>query len=193
MIRQILKEIYNLGCYHGSAARPGHIDAMGIEEVIDEKCDKIKGLRDSFSGKKSDLKNDGSEILEYKSNERRLLKDMTFYDSRGDRSNHLNKYNEDLIHCDESDLDIVKTYTLSWEIPTEAETLLKEYWEREELRGLKPPLGIVPKGIWEEYRYNELKSAINRYVKAGKDIPAEWAKEVFELLGDPDIKISSVT
>ncbi len=52
-------------------------------------------------------------------------------------------------------------------------------WFQEKIT--KPPLGITPKSIWDEKRIVEIKLAIQRYVEAGKKIPAEWVYEKNEL------------
>lgn len=41
----------------------------------------------------------------------------------------------------------------------------------------KPPLGLIPKHIWEEQRIWDIAEAIERYQKAGKEIPKEWLAE----------------
>jgi len=45
-----------------------------------------------------------------------------------------------------------------------------------------PPLGIMPKFIWETKRYNALNAAIARYHNAQLVIPVEWVTERNELL-----------
>lgn len=53
----------------------------------------------------------------------------------------------------------------------------------------KPPLGIMPRWLWDErnptptladvwQRLNALNDAIKRYEAAGKHIPDEWYKEL---------------
>jgi len=46
----------------------------------------------------------------------------------------------------------------------------------------KPPLGIIPKDIHNHNRLNDINEAINRYLEAKKDIPAEWLIEKRELV-----------
>jgi hypothetical protein len=41
----------------------------------------------------------------------------------------------------------------------------------------KPPLGVMPKKICQEKRYNDLKEAIRRYKDAGLEVPKEWIEE----------------
>lgn len=38
----------------------------------------------------------------------------------------------------------------------------------------KPPLGVIPKYIWDRKRQEELAAAMQRYLEAGKSIPREW-------------------
>lgn len=48
--------------------------------------------------------------------------------------------------------------------------------------GLKrPPLGLMPRVIWEEQRMNQIKAAIDRYGDAEMIIPIEWVDEWNEL------------
>lgn len=49
------------------------------------------------------------------------------------------------------------------------------------LNAMKPPLGIIPKGIWQEMRLTELKGAIERYLLAGLEVDLAWVKELNEL------------
>jgi len=46
-----------------------------------------------------------------------------------------------------------------------------------------PPLGIVPKKLWDEERYHELCEAIKRYWDAELPIPKEWMLERNDLIG----------
>ena len=48
---------------------------------------------------------------------------------------------------------------------------------QEEYMTKKPPIGIIPRYIWELKRIKELKSAIRRFIAAGKEIPIEWLNE----------------
>lgn len=48
----------------------------------------------------------------------------------------------------------------------------------------KPPLGIMPRWIWERKRCREIAEAIDRYTYAEKPIPAEWIEEYNELVGE---------
>lgn len=45
----------------------------------------------------------------------------------------------------------------------------------------KPPLGLRPKNIWMLERIAEIREAMARYAKAGKDIPSAWMVELLEL------------
>lgn len=46
----------------------------------------------------------------------------------------------------------------------------------------KPPLGLMPKKIWEKIRINELLAAMRRYSEVNKPIPIEWISELEEYL-----------
>lgn len=45
----------------------------------------------------------------------------------------------------------------------------------------KPPLGVMPRDIWNRKRQKELADAMQRYLEAGKSIPREWIDEYNEL------------
>ena len=42
----------------------------------------------------------------------------------------------------------------------------------------KPPLGLRPRIIWLNEREMEIREAIDRYEKAGKEIPIMWGMEL---------------
>lgn len=46
---------------------------------------------------------------------------------------------------------------------------------------IKPPLGVMPRDIWNRKRQKELADAMQRYLEAGKSIPREWIDEYNEL------------
>lgn len=46
----------------------------------------------------------------------------------------------------------------------------------------KPPLGVMPKKIWELQRISDLKDAIDRYANAQINIPIEWIEEYNDLV-----------
>ena len=46
----------------------------------------------------------------------------------------------------------------------------------------KPPLGIMPRYLWERKRCREIAEAIDRYTYAEKPIPNEWVEEYNELV-----------
>jgi len=48
----------------------------------------------------------------------------------------------------------------------------------------KPPLGIIPKYIWQSQRVNAIWDAIDRYRAVNKEIPIEWIEEYNELIAD---------
>jgi hypothetical protein len=45
----------------------------------------------------------------------------------------------------------------------------------------KPPIGIMPRKMWDEIRRTELVKAIARYNSANKPVPHEWVIEYLEL------------
>lgn len=45
----------------------------------------------------------------------------------------------------------------------------------------KPPLGVMPRDIWNCKRRTELADAMQRYLEAGKLVPKEWMDEYTEL------------
>lgn len=45
----------------------------------------------------------------------------------------------------------------------------------------KPPIGLMPKRIWLSMRFNDIKSAIERYTADNHTIPIEWIEEYNEL------------
>lgn len=47
---------------------------------------------------------------------------------------------------------------------------------------IKPPLGVMPRFIWDERRRIELQAAIMRYMDAGMRVPLEWIAEYNELV-----------
>lgn len=47
---------------------------------------------------------------------------------------------------------------------------------------VKPPLGVVPKFIWEEMRLNELGRAIREYMDFNLEVRLEWIEEYNELV-----------
>lgn len=55
----------------------------------------------------------------------------------------------------------------------------------------EPPLGIIPKYIWEEDRLDDLVDAIRRRIDAKFPIKEEWIKEYNELIekGESEMKI----
>jgi hypothetical protein len=48
----------------------------------------------------------------------------------------------------------------------------------------RPPLGLRPKYIADTMRAREILEAIDRYLSAGKKIPAEWIKELSDLVSE---------
>lgn len=48
----------------------------------------------------------------------------------------------------------------------------------------KPPLGVMPRRIWQEKRSEDLVAAMVRYTEAGKLIDADWLRELSDLYHD---------
>lgn len=46
----------------------------------------------------------------------------------------------------------------------------------------KPPIGIMPKYIWDLQRINNLREAIDRYCEANIEVPIEWIEEYNSLV-----------
>jgi len=59
---------------------------------------------------------------------------------------------------------------------------LKKKETSEKKKGVKPPLGLVPKKITLELRLKEINEAIKRYLKANKVIPSDWIDERSEII-----------
>ena len=52
----------------------------------------------------------------------------------------------------------------------------------EKLKSIKPPLGLIPKWVRENERFNEVRFAIIRYYDAEIEIPIKWVTEYNELI-----------
>lgn len=48
-------------------------------------------------------------------------------------------------------------------------------------KAVKPPVGLKPRKTHDLTRIREISSAIERYVDAEKQIPADWLKELGDL------------
>ena len=46
----------------------------------------------------------------------------------------------------------------------------------------RPPLGVMPKSIWDRKRIASLKEGIKNYLDADKDIPVDWVTEYNDLV-----------
>lgn len=46
---------------------------------------------------------------------------------------------------------------------------------------IKPPIGIMPRKMWDKQRQKDLADAMFRYLEAGMKIPAEWIEEYNEI------------
>lgn len=49
------------------------------------------------------------------------------------------------------------------------------------LEAIKPPIGVMPKWLWDRNRRHDLLEAILRYENADMPIPNDWVDELFEL------------
>lgn len=45
----------------------------------------------------------------------------------------------------------------------------------------KPPLGVMPRKMWDRQRQKDLADAMVRYLKAGMKAPLEWIEEYNEI------------
>ncbi len=41
----------------------------------------------------------------------------------------------------------------------------------------KPPIGLMPRKLWLEQRFDNVRAAIDRYIIAGQRVPPEWWEE----------------
>lgn len=48
-------------------------------------------------------------------------------------------------------------------------------------QAVKPPLGVMPREIWNRKRQKNLADAMARYLEAGMKIPTEWIEEYNEI------------
>lgn len=44
-----------------------------------------------------------------------------------------------------------------------------------------PPIGLMPRYIWDAKRMNEIEAAMERFIQARKRIPIDWLDEYIEL------------
>ena len=51
----------------------------------------------------------------------------------------------------------------------------------------KPPLGVMPRKMWNSQRQKDLSDAMVRYLEAGMKIPVEWVEEYNEI-SDSEVK-----
>jgi hypothetical protein len=51
----------------------------------------------------------------------------------------------------------------------------------------KPPIGLTPRKIWLEMRYNDILDAMTRYHSERKEIPLEWIGELLRLRTENEI------
>lgn len=84
-----------------------------------------------------------------------------------------NNGNPDCIHCDYSAVCICR-------VSRHIEPI------KHEQPVVKPPLGIMPKYIWDEKRLDNLLAAIGRYSAVKKPIPELWVEEYNQLVTGSD-------
>ena len=46
---------------------------------------------------------------------------------------------------------------------------------------MKPPLGLQPRWVMDEFRLTDIISAMHRYVCENKPIPLEWIEEMIDI------------
>ncbi|MCG7345336.1 hypothetical protein MHZ92_14445 [Sporosarcina sp. ACRSL] len=47
---------------------------------------------------------------------------------------------------------------------------------------MRPPIGVMPRMIWDEKREDDLARAIERYIADRRQVPPEWITEYNELI-----------
>ncbi len=52
----------------------------------------------------------------------------------------------------------------------------------------KPPLGVMPKQIWQEKRLSELLRAMYEYNLEGRTIHLDWMEEAHQLLSELNLQ-----
>ena len=45
----------------------------------------------------------------------------------------------------------------------------------------KPPIGVIPRNLWNEQRLNDLVTATEAYREGNFDVPQEWIEEIYDL------------
>lgn len=54
----------------------------------------------------------------------------------------------------------------------------------------KPPIGIMPRKLWDDQRLSDLRSALDRRLAAGFPAPPEWIEEYNELVNRSQDRVS---
>lgn len=92
------------------------------------------------------------------------------------------------IKCALCDKEIDDIYNLLPECPIEEisegpdpEPVEEKESDVEEAPCTPPPLGIMPRNIWEEKRRQDIVDAMKRYADANAHIPADWINELYDL------------
>ena len=67
--------------------------------------------------------------------------------------------------------------------PKTKEAIRKKMMEiKDKEQHIKPPLGVIPRDMWDRKRQKELAAAMERYLEAGEKIPKEWIDEYSEII-----------
>lgn len=61
-----------------------------------------------------------------------------------------------------------------------SENMLKDYYD-EPIKIKEPPIGIMPRAIWEDKRKRDIVNAMKRYADEGVPIPLEWIDELNDI------------
>lgn len=60
------------------------------------------------------------------------------------------------------------------------------------MENIKPPIGLMPKFLWDSERLADIISAINRYLQAEKEIPLEWINEYNDLIKNKCVQLGHI-
>lgn len=70
---------------------------------------------------------------------------------------------------------------------------VREYLDSKLSEHIRPPLGLMPKFIWQEHRLEAIKEAIERHLDDGTHvIPNEWITEYNQLISDLESRKKSL-
>jgi hypothetical protein len=111
---------------------------------------------------------------------RELLKVYSRIDSLVQLGN-LNGYSLRICQRDELAENDLEKEVLTFDVLGNAIKIIIKEANNESKKNDVPPLGIMPKCIWDSKRRIELIGAMNRYAAADKKIPEEWIDELLKL------------